>query len=203
MTANQATLSGSGNSENDGLQAYLGAIDVVYKDCVCKEGRHGADIASNLNFGPVTRCEFHNCEWDNTNSRMANGTKPAVGVHGQGSDTIYWNFTSNWGGPSVTGWKHDARWMVCGDLAAAGSSEMGIGDGAGDCCMRDFHLIRPANWFWTYEATVNVKRCHFENITRSQAPAGSSHSSRLVYATGADVNTFRNVDGSSSSWAEV
>jgi hypothetical protein len=193
LTNVQAIWNGVSQSENDGIQAAFACSDVVFKECDVFDGRHAADVGGNAAQGGVTRIEFHNITWDNTNSRLAPGSRSAFGIHGVSTDCIYWNCTSNWAGPSATGWRHDSRWMVCGDPNAAGSGEIIINDGAGDCWYRDFHIIRPGNWFRATGGAVGVKRNRFENITHSQPPTGVTHSG-LNYGTGEESNTFINVD---------
>jgi Concanavalin A-like lectin/glucanases superfamily len=207
LTVIQGTL-GSGTQENDGIACWNGPTDCAFKDCDVSEGRHGCDASGHANWGITIRCEWHNIDWDNTNSRGAPGAKAAFGVHGPSTDCIYWNCTSNWGGTAVTGWKHDARWHVCGDAAVASSGAIGMNDGAKECWYRDIHIIRPRGWFTAGEGVVSIDNCHFQNITRSAAPTGDVHADEgtgnpLAYGTGALVNTYSNVDGPHASWTEV
>lgn len=197
----QATI-GPGSSENDGLSAWNGAIDCVFKDCAVFEGRHAADASGNANHGIVIRCEWHNITWDNTNSRGAPGTDAAYGIHGPSAYCVYWNCDSNFGGPAATGWRHDSRWMICGDPAAAGTGGIGMNDGGKECWFRDIRVIRPEDWFNAGEGAVSVDNCHFENITRSATPTAEVHSD-LNYGTGSLANTYSNVDEPSPSWIEV
>ena len=108
---------------------------------------------------------------------------------------------SNWGGTAATGWKHESRWHVCGETANAGGG-IHIEDGGGDSVYRDIHVIRPNVWFGVFEGATDVQRCHFENITRTANPTDTGVHQN-IYGTGANVNTYRNVDEPHASWMEV
>ena len=186
--------------DNGGYKAIRGAKDCVFKDSHVVAGQHCCDVAGNQVTGPGVRIEYHKITWDQT---VKSGTAAAYGAHGTSVDCLYWNLNSNWGGPAATGWKHDLRWAVCGDAAVAASGWIGLADGAGDVWYRDILVVRPRAWFTAFENVIRVSRCHFRNVKWSQPPTGVSHDARYRYSTGADVNTYNNVDGAHANWQAV
>ena len=176
------------------------------KDCICKDHTGGGDSravdggASNGNFVPTLRAEFHNVT-DTAPISSPSPNTARYGAHGSMSDCIYWNIDCNFGGFGVTGWRHDVRWTRQG-LNGEGGGSIGVNDGLGDSYYRDGWHVAPQNWFNAGEGAVGVDRCHFENIQRSATPTGNVHNN-MNYGTGANVNTYTNVDGPDASWTEV
>ena len=198
MTVNQ--FNGSPQTDNGGV-LYSTTNDCIAKDCEVTDGRHAADVGGLGSGGHSLRNEFHYLNWIEANSPAPAGVQGAFGVHGGSADCIWWNCTSNRGGPVLTGWRHDMRWLVCGrDTADTGAIESN--DGAGDSYLRDCHIIRPVIWFRAAEGPVGVDRNRFENITHSTTPTGPTHFD-LNYGLGADVNTYTNVDTPSGQWQQT
>jgi hypothetical protein len=189
--------------ENGGM-TWNGCTDCVASGCFTFDGKHGADFNwGGPNGPPAIRCEHHDLGWDATNSAGEQGTFSASRAHVSNADCIIWNFVTNRGGPEFGGIKQDHRWYLCGRADIAWGALIS-GEGSIGSYVRDVHVLRPVRWFHNPgSGSAGVNQCRFENITRSANPTTSDVHTGQAYGTGANVNTYCDVDGPSEAWTEA
>ena len=186
-----------------------GAKHCVSKHCNGNGGKHGSDFDGTGSGGvgvPSMFNEVYDQHWVVVSTQGA-GNNAAFRIHGShaGPLNVRWRCTSDYGGPEVGGWLNEDRWHICGDTGSE-SGWIVNSDGADRDNLQDIHIIRPIGWFGTAGGVTRTNRCHFRNISRTANPTQNDRiHNNQTYGTGANVNTYANVDGPAPGgvWQQV